>query len=93
MYTNFTWDEQKAELNSTKHKVCFVEAVTIFLDPFAREYFDDDCGDEERWVTIGKSVRERLLVVVYTEPEENTARIISARLATNSERKDYEERV
>ena len=92
MYTQFIWDEHKAELNWKKHKVSFVEAVTIFLDPFAAEYFDDQ-EKEERWVTIGKSTQERLLVVVYMEPEENSARVISARLATKSERKDYEERV
>lgn len=92
MFTNFNWDDHKAETNWKKHKVRFVEAATVFLDPLAAEYFDDN-EEEERWVTIGSSTKKRLLVVVYTEQDETTARIISARLATNSERKDHEERI
>ena len=50
----------------------------------------DHSEDEERWVTIGLSNRQRLLVVVHTEEEENI-RIISARTADRLERRKYEE--
>lgn len=46
--------------------------------------------DEERFITIGIDALGRVLVVVYTW-RGNEIRLISARKATRSERKQYEE--
>jgi uncharacterized DUF497 family protein len=50
----------------------------------------DHSASEQRWLTMGLSIRQRLLVVVHTE-EEETMRIISARPANRLERRKYEE--
>lgn len=87
----FEWDERKAQQNLRKHRVSFEEAATIFGDPLSLTVDDPLHSDEEnRFVTIGQSVRQRLLVVVHTE-REDLIRLISARNATRSERKTYEE--
>ena len=87
---HFEWDRAKAEANRKKHKVTFDEAVSIFYDPLSATFPDPDSSHaEERLVSIGRSSRERLLVVAHTEQGE-TIRIISARLATAHERKRHE---
>lgn len=91
MTTDFEWDNNKAEKNLQKHGVSFAEAKTVFSDPYF-VILDDPLHStvEERFIAIGYSVGQRLLVVVYTERGYNT-RIISARTVTNSERKIYEQ--
>jgi uncharacterized DUF497 family protein len=85
------WDLKKARLNQRKHKVSFEEATTALGDPMAATGVDPDHSiTEERYVTFGVSDRGRLLVVAHTE-EDETIRIISARLASKGERKIYEE--
>ncbi len=87
----FDWDEAKAEANLTKHGVSFDEAATVFDDPFAVDLYDvEHSGDEERFVTIGRSTTARLLSVFYTEREDKT-RLISARPMTRQEQREYEE--
>ena len=81
MSIKFEWDKLKARQNLQKHQVDFTEASTVFADTLSISIPDPDHSeDEERWVTIGLSNRQRLLVVVHTE-EEETIRIISARTA------------
>ena len=86
----FEWDDQKAQLNITNHGITFEEAAEVFFDPF---YQSGDATPtavtEQRDFILGYSVAQRLLLVVSTERRERT-RIISARLATRAERKDYE---
>jgi uncharacterized protein len=86
----FEWDRVKAEQNLKKHRVSFDEAVTVFYDPLAAT-FDDPVHSvgEHRFVTIGHSSHERLLVVVHVE-RGGHLRIVSARLATARERKRHE---
>ena len=86
----FTWDKNKAEFNIRKHCITFEEASTVFTDPLSVT-IDDPLHSygEERFVIIGESFRERLFVVVHTDLGD-TAKIISARLATKKERKNYE---
>ena len=80
----------KARKNLKKHGVSFEEASTIFGDPLARTIHDPLHSDQEdRFVILGESQRRRLLVVVFTERGDKV-RLISARLATRPERKDYE---
>ncbi len=85
------WDPKKARLNLGKHKVSFEEAATAMSDPMAATGADPDHSiTEDRYITFGVSDRGRLLVVAHTE-EDETIRIISARLASKGERKIYEE--
>ena len=87
----FKWDSFKAKANLWKHGVSFEEASTALLDPLSRTDLDPDHSiDERRFITFGVSARQRLLVVAYTEDGE-VIRLISARLATRSEREFYEE--
>jgi uncharacterized DUF497 family protein len=86
----FEWDREKAKKNLKKHRVSFDEAMTVFYDPLSATFNDPDHSiDEERFITIGYSSRDRLLVVAHTE-REKTIRIISARTATAHERKRHE---
>lgn len=85
----FTWDARKAAANLRKHGVSFDEAASVFADPLALVV--EDAVDPERAVLIGLSERMRVLLSVYTEIDDNTIRIISARRATSHERRHYEE--
>ena len=86
----FEWDPQKAKSNYKKHGVSFEEAVTVFYDPLAATFDDPDHSEGEwRFITIGFSSRERLLIVSHSERGE-VLRIISARPATANERKRHE---
>jgi uncharacterized DUF497 family protein len=92
----FEWDDAKADSNLRKHGVAFLEAMSVLADPLARTRFDEDHSEqEERWVSLGCSAQQRLLVVVhtFTPTGANTAlvRLISARPATPAERKQYED--
>ena len=87
----FQWDKKKARRNLRDHKVSFEEASTVFGDTLSRTIDDPlHSEDEDRYVIIGQSARGRLLVVVHTIRGDDI-RIISARVATPAERKDYEE--
>jgi uncharacterized protein len=92
MVPEFEWDPTKAAENLAKHGVSFGEAESVFADPLAVEMLDPDHSEaEDRWLALSHSYRQRLLVVIFTE-RGTTVRIISARLATGSEQKSYEER-
>jgi hypothetical protein len=87
----FEWDPRKARRNLTLHGVSFDEASTAFQDPLSKTIADPlHSEDEERFVLLGHSHRNRLLVVVHTERGDRI-RLISARLASNRERVRYEE--
>jgi len=86
----FEWDPEKARRNYKKHGVAFDEAVTVFYDPLSATFNDPDhSANEQRFITIGFSSQNRLLVVAYSERRKST-RIISARAATAHERKKHE---
>ena len=92
----FEWDANKARANLRKHKVSFEEAKTLFSDPFLVTFPDEfHSGSKERYISIGYSTRERVLLVVHTEHQETeetvVIRVISCRKATPSERRVYEE--
>ena len=93
MSYRFTWDENKAAANIIDHRgITFDEASTVFDDRLAR-IFDDEIHsfDERREIIIGHSIKNRLLLVCFTERPGEIIRIISARLPTRKERKKYEE--
>ncbi len=92
MALKFEWDEEKAAVNLAKHKVSFDEASTVFADPLAKVFYDQEHSiDEVREIIIGHSLLDRLVLVSFAERGRNRIRIISARTATRKERKDYEE--
>ncbi len=91
MGLTFEWDEEKSHGNLLKHGVSFEEAKTVFGDPLSITIADEyHSADEYRFIDIGMSDQQRLLIVVYSERRSNI-RIISCRVATTEERKVYEE--
>jgi hypothetical protein len=91
MSLSFEWDRWKAAANLKKHGVSFDEASTVFHDPLARIFDDEDHSeDEPREIIVGHSVTGRLLLVSFVERTENVIRIINARSTTTRERGDYE---
>ena len=93
----FEWNDEKATSNERKHGLTFFEASSVFDDPVSLTISDPDHStfDEERWITVGQSSAGRILAVVYTpvdvKNDQETIRIISARVATAAERKVYTE--
>ena len=93
MRPTFEWNSRKAASNLRRHGVSFEETSTVFSDPLARIFDDEDHSSRERReIIVGHSVRNRLLLVSFVE-RGDVIRIISARKATRNERKDYEEGV
>jgi uncharacterized DUF497 family protein len=92
MAVTFEWNKNKAKANLGKHQVGFDEASTVFGDPLAKIFFDEEhSGEETREIIVGYSDQNRLLLVSFTERRQNVVRIISARVATKNERKIHEE--
>jgi uncharacterized protein len=87
---SYEWDPAKAKTNVAKHRVRFAEAITVLEDDLALTIRDPFSEEEERWITLGRDALGSLLVVVYTWRGES-ARLISARLATARETTQYEE--
>ena len=88
----FEWDDVKAETNLKKHGVSFAEAETVFGDSLARIFDDEEHSfDERRNGIFGHSTANRLLIISFTERENDRVRIISARETTPLERRKYED--
>ena len=85
----FQYDPFKAAENLRKHKVSFADAEGVLEDPLAITVADPDAEAESRFVTIGLGGAGELLVVIWTERNEE-CRLISARRATRKERRQYE---
>ena len=91
MAAQFEWDAAKAARNVRAHHVSFQEAATVFGDTLGRIFDDPDHSEaEHRELLVGRSARNRVLVVSFTE-RAPWIRIISARRATKRERYAYEE--
>ena len=91
MSFEFEWDPKKAKANAKKHGVTFQEGTSVFADPLAKIFNDEDYSyDEKREIIIGHSGNQRLLLASFTEVG-TRIRIISVREATPTERRDYEE--
>jgi uncharacterized DUF497 family protein len=87
----FEWDPFKAKENLKTHRVSFDEASTAFRDTLSLVIYDPlHSAKEDRFVLIGSSHKNRLLVIVHTE-RGNYIRLISARKATKKERNQYED--
>jgi hypothetical protein len=88
----YEWDNNKIVTNLSKHGVSLEEAKTVFDDLLYVDFYDPDHSyNEHRFILLGESIQDRLLFVSYME-RNNVIRIISAREATQSERKAYEQK-
>jgi len=85
----YQWNRDKAQSNLEKHGIDFADSVGAFEDNWALTIEEQFIDDEQRFVSLGMDFLGRVIVVVYTFREDGI-RIISARNATNSERKAYE---
>lgn len=92
----FEWDAEKEKTNRKKHKVTFTEACYVFADKYMLTFYDEGhSGEEDRWITIGQSLNNRILLVVHTYwkvKDKEFIKIISARKAAKEEEKQYFER-
>ena len=87
---DFEWNPEKAKINAEKHFVDFDEARTNFDDPLFITFLDEEHStEEERYITIGLSNKQRLLLVAHTERNAKI-RIISARKVSKHEEKFYQ---
>ena len=88
----YRWDPKKAASNLRKHGVSFDEARSVFTDPLAFTLPDPDHSvDEKRSITIGRSLRQRILFLAHADRGADHIRIISSRPATRTEAHAYEE--
>jgi hypothetical protein len=87
----FEWDAEKNILNKEKHDVSFETAAYVFDDPNYIEMYDFEHStlDEDRYIAIG--MVGNILFVVFTE-RGDAIRLISARTATEAERRLYYDR-
>lgn len=89
----FEWDEAKNEANRRKHGISFERAVLAFRDPFQISRFDRFENGEARFQTLGMVDNVKVILIVHVDRNEDgdeRIRIISARAATKTERRDYE---
>ena len=94
MPTRFIWDENKNRANRRKHKISFETATKVFTDPYVVIHPDQCVEGEQRWQAIGSVAGLSIILVAHTARDEGggeVIRIISARKATTTERKSYEE--
>lgn len=92
MSMKLEWNEQKRRQNIAKHKIDFVDVSSVFDGPMV--VWQDTRKDygEDRWVGIG-FLRNILIVIVYTEVDDQTSRIISARKANRNDRRTFRNQV
>ena len=86
----FIWDRRKNEANIRKHELDFADAYMVFESPMLVGLDEREEYGEDRSIGIGL-MENRVVVIVFTEPEENTIRVISFRKATTDERNNYEQ--
>ncbi|MBR1634976.1 MAG: BrnT family toxin [Lachnospiraceae bacterium] len=84
---SFEWDDEKSRVNIEKHGISFESARFVFADENHVILYDDiHSVNEERYIAIG--MVDKILYVVHTIRNERI-RIISARSATEAERRIY----
>jgi len=92
----FEWDTKKEKINMLKHGITFEQASYVFADPFALNKYDDEHSEnEDRWILLGRSLNETIIVVVHTFRDidgTEFVKIISARKATKKEKQAYQKR-
>jgi len=86
----FEWDQQKNQANIAKHGLDFADAPRVFNLPLRISLDERQDYGEDRWIGLG-ILDGRVVIVVFTEPDEQAIRIISLRKALPYERKRYEQ--
>ena len=85
----FQWDPEKDEANRQKHGLSFQEVTGLWGADHLEIYDEAHSDDEERFIGVGL-VERGVVVVVFTEPEDDLVRVVSARMATKLERERYQ---
>ena len=85
----FVWDAAKRRENLAKHGIDFREAPEVFDGPMLVALDNREDYGEDRFIGLG-SIKSRVVVIVYSEPEENTVRVISLRKANKNERERFD---
>jgi uncharacterized DUF497 family protein len=88
----FTWDETKRLQNLVKHGVDFADAEQIFQGPTLVHLDDRHNYGETRFIALG-CIQGRPMVMVFTEPDASTVRVISLRKATRYEEKELHQAI
>ena len=89
---DFEWDDNKNELNIKNHELDFADAWMIFEEPMLVDIDNREDYGEERFVGIG-FLYNFVVVIVFTEPKEDTIRVISLRKALKHERENFEQAI
>ena len=89
-YVRFEWEDRKNKINIDKYGFNFTDAYKVFNLPMVVDLNERTDYGEDRWIGIGL-LDGRVVVVIYTEPNESITRIISLRKALSYERKYYEQ--
>jgi len=84
----FEWNESKNKLNFKKHSITFEDAKVVFDSPLLTLLDNREDYGEDRWIGIGM-IKSIVIVVTFTERNDDTIRIISARKATRNEKENY----
>ena len=88
-FVDFEWDESKNKTNIGERDLDFADAWQIFDAPMlVRNDNRKDYG-EERFVGIG-FLKNLVVVIVFTEPDEQNICVVSLRKALNYEREQFE---
>jgi uncharacterized DUF497 family protein len=84
------WDAAKDQVNREKHGLSFGEAAALFTSGVDYLLIFDEAhsDDEDRFIAVGP-IRRGVIVIVFTERDEDVVRIVSARKATRNERRRY----
>ena len=90
----FAWDPDKNRKNQAKHGLSFEEASQLFRSgvDYLEIYDEGHSEREDRFIAIGP-IKRGVIVVAYTEPDDDVLRLLSARLATRSERQRFKARL
>ncbi len=92
MNVDFEWDDNKNDLNIKNHGLDFADVWQMFEEPMLVDTDNREDYGEERFIGIG-FLKNFIIVVVFTEPQEDTIRVISLRRVLKYEREKFEEAI
>ena len=84
----FEWDEKKNEENIRKHGIDFEDGHEMFELPMLTNIDRRHTYGEDRYIGIG-FLRQRVVVIVFAQPDDDRIRIISLRKALRHEREQF----
>ena len=84
----FEYDEQKSNINKSKHGIDFKEAQKLWEDPYSFELPSPQSEDEDRFLILGQ-IKSKNYTAIITYRNKNI-RIISVRRSREKETKLYE---